>query len=415
LFEANKIDADKHSIVYGKFSRATVKEHKEACNRIIKEGTFLQIARAKCILESLEGCDDNEWWSIWYVGETIRTFQERMDEDYPWAMKMHGVTHTGVIAVTPSKSKTTALILEACVAGLFQHSAGGHRICPKYQLNLNIVQCGGRFEYVRFATADLIQWLHVRRLDYGETPIDNVPGVECTQLQYIVEEERPRMASYIKNRFGVELGDNESPTVEQMISYIGYRGGAYIERKHREKALKDCPTTVLVNAACGCKNCELPLLSLFKRVQCRTGRVRIVSKEFRCPTGEHPVCGISGLWEVANDDLSRSKYKRYMTEAAAVLGVTLTSRGVIKKATPLLLCSTTVLVNFPCGCEDREMHLSSLFAKRSDLPGTVKKKLIACPTGEHKKVKYSVKWEVSANDEKEYDEYKKEATTALFG
>jgi hypothetical protein len=103
-----------------------------------------------------------------------------MDEEYPWTMKCRGVTVQGVVGVTPSRSKEFALISEACVAGLIKLSAGGLENHWKDQLCDNLVQCGGRSEFV------------AKRTDYGDIEVDKVPGVSETILK-LIEYERAEL------------------------------------------------------------------------------------------------------------------------------------------------------------------------------------------------------------------------------
>lgn len=65
-------------------------------------------------------------------------------------------------------------------------------------------------------------------VEYKDTEIDKVPGVSETLLKLVVYEGE-ELAAYIKNnpKFGVDLPGNKMPTVEQVISFIGYKGGNY--------------------------------------------------------------------------------------------------------------------------------------------------------------------------------------------
>lgn len=60
--------------------------------------------------------------NITYVGKTDRILGKRLEEHYPWAMEMFGVTHECAIAVLPKVNETWYLLVESAVAGIMQSS-----------------------------------------------------------------------------------------------------------------------------------------------------------------------------------------------------------------------------------------------------------------------------------------------------
>ena len=69
-----------------------------------------------------EDKDDDDYHCVWYAGETVRTLEQRMDEDYPLILRKFGTTHQFQIAQVPDateycSSKFMCLFLESTVAG----------------------------------------------------------------------------------------------------------------------------------------------------------------------------------------------------------------------------------------------------------------------------------------------------------
>jgi hypothetical protein len=158
-FVEHEVDPSKHSVAvaYLKVSITTVKECREACEYILQHGNRLQRSRAKQVLDDLKDCNKNELRCVWYVDKTVQHFQVRMSQGWPFSLQSHGVTDSGVIAISPTKSYVIALICEGLASGLFQYSTGEDKHCKKL-LNLNLVECGGRKPWNKVGTMATMEW-----------------------------------------------------------------------------------------------------------------------------------------------------------------------------------------------------------------------------------------------------------------
>ena len=69
-----------------KLSCKQVREHRETCNEIINCAEMSVTAKAFAvnILADIEGKADDQYHTVWYVGETVRKLLKRMKEHYPW-------------------------------------------------------------------------------------------------------------------------------------------------------------------------------------------------------------------------------------------------------------------------------------------------------------------------------------------
>lgn len=110
-----------------KLSCKLVRDHRVTCNEIINNPETSVTAKATAFkfLKEMEGKDDDEYHTLWYVGETVRKLRQRMKERYPWILMKFGVTHMFQIAQAPAANenctaKWLTLLLESIVAGSFQ-------------------------------------------------------------------------------------------------------------------------------------------------------------------------------------------------------------------------------------------------------------------------------------------------------
>ena len=99
-------------------------EHRRTCNKILRDrkASSSDKATARLILNSMQDKDDGDIHCVWYVGETVRTLEDRMDEDYPLILRQFDTTHQFQIAQIPDateycSSKFMCLFLESTVAG----------------------------------------------------------------------------------------------------------------------------------------------------------------------------------------------------------------------------------------------------------------------------------------------------------
>jgi hypothetical protein len=155
LFVSESVDPSRNSVAYGKFVTGAVDSHCKGLSDIIKNAngcfTSAEIARATFFLDSFKDLPSNDKLTLWYVGETICSFDDRMIEEYPETIKaLSNVAgcelSQGVIGVTPMKSKKFALILEGAIAGMIQSSENGPNSMAHFKEsgNFNIALCGER-------------------------------------------------------------------------------------------------------------------------------------------------------------------------------------------------------------------------------------------------------------------------------
>ena len=78
-------------------------EHRRTCNKILRDrkSSSSDKAMARLILNSMEDKEDRDIHCVWYVGETVRTLEDRMDEDYPLILRQFDTTHQFQIAQLP--------------------------------------------------------------------------------------------------------------------------------------------------------------------------------------------------------------------------------------------------------------------------------------------------------------------------
>ena len=101
-------------VAYLKISCRTKYEHVETCNDILNDSgaTSRDKGIAKQVLHDMEGKGNDEYHSIWYVGETL-DFHRRMKQGYPKILERFVVNYR--IQVGQSSVKGCSLTRPNCL------------------------------------------------------------------------------------------------------------------------------------------------------------------------------------------------------------------------------------------------------------------------------------------------------------
>jgi hypothetical protein len=225
----NQDQIDQHGYVYGKFSHKTVEEHLSTCEHVTSStSSFSTFDKgfANKIRQSIKSLDlaASDMFTISYFGETIRDPQLRWAEEYPRILEVFQVTHYGVLAITPQRIKSQALVGESFVAGIFQAASD----VPDLRLmgSVNAVHAGDRNVLSYMSGRQFYEWLRDNHSEYKDTPILNVEGVP-QGIRDFVNDNRDQMTDYLD-----ENPATFEPTVHQVCIFWGHIIGS---KMHDEK------------------------------------------------------------------------------------------------------------------------------------------------------------------------------------
>ena len=117
-----QFDTASKGIVYIKVSCKKVKEHRVTCRKTAcnPNATCREKGIANQVMREMEGKEEEDWHTVWYLGESGRTLPERMKEGYPKIMEMFGVTHKMQLSESPQATGRYTRLLESVVAGSIQ-------------------------------------------------------------------------------------------------------------------------------------------------------------------------------------------------------------------------------------------------------------------------------------------------------
>ena len=222
------------NLIYVKLSRKPVHCHRDTCNAILNDPTASHSDKAIAlrILSDMNGKQDDDYHTVWYVGETSRTLEERMKEAYPLILRRFGVTDQFQIAQATEgndhyTTKFLRLILESIVAGCIQGSINNAN-------NLTPIA------YWDMSNINSINTGHVNyQKVHGTTVLTTFCRRYCTDenkhkaVRAIAQS--PSINSYIrKNKVwichtnGITYTEGGiyivEPTILQLCIYLGYQG-----------------------------------------------------------------------------------------------------------------------------------------------------------------------------------------------
>jgi hypothetical protein len=194
---------DQHAYVYGKFSHQSVEEHLSTCDFVTSPRSGFSAfdkGFANRIRKDIQRLrlGHSEMYTVSYFGETIRDPEcaGKRKEEYPRTLEVFEVADYGVLAITPQKNKSQALVGESFVAGLFQSAADVSDFC--FMGGVNAVHAGDRSYSLSIMNGyKLNNWLRDNYSEnYADTPILKVEGLP-QGLKDFVNEFHNQMADHL--------------------------------------------------------------------------------------------------------------------------------------------------------------------------------------------------------------------------
>jgi hypothetical protein len=213
----NQDQIDQHAYVYGKFSHKSVEKHLSNCDFVTSPGSGFSTfdkGFANRIRQDIQrlGLGPSEIYTVSYFGETIRDPVLRWNEEYPSILEGFEVTDYGVLAITPQRNKSQALVGESFVAGLFQSAAD----VSDFRLigSVNAMHAGDRsYTMTKMNGYQKNIWLRDNWPEYKDTPILKVEGLPLGLKDFVNE-----FHNEIADHLGVDPATFE-PTVHHVCVF----------------------------------------------------------------------------------------------------------------------------------------------------------------------------------------------------
>ena len=229
-------------LVYIKFSINQVHVHNKTCDDILNDPNASSTDKAVAlqIKQDMAHKRPTDYHCIWYVGETVRTLDQRMKEDYPLILRRFGVTHKFQIAQAPAETeycsaKFFTLLLESAVGGCIQEATN---------LTLELSAKEEEEEFVRLAYYHMscVNAIHAGWTGYMKvdgTALNlfmarNCKGNESTPVREVTSN--PAVMSYIaRNKIAIaianDIEDADETYEPTMMEFCKFWGKMMFDKK----------------------------------------------------------------------------------------------------------------------------------------------------------------------------------------